>query len=68
MPGMPRDCQRLGGSGGGRLVVVNLMLDTEETREAGLDTHICELQLVLQPLAQLLVRSRPLPSANAALH
>lgn len=43
-----------------------MTLDTKEARDAGLDTHICELQLVLQPLAQLLVNRRLLlsPSSN----
>ena len=45
-------------------MVVKLTLDTEGTREAGLDTHVCELQLVLQPMARLLVTCRP-PQRNA---
>jgi hypothetical protein len=40
-------------------VTVKLTLDTEGTREAGLDTHVCELQLVLLPMARLLVMCRP---------
>lgn len=39
-------------------MAVKLALDTEGARAAGLDTHVCELQLVLLPMARLLVIRR----------
>ena len=39
-----------------RNVVINLRIDTEETRRLGVDAHVCELQLILRPFAELLVR------------
>ena len=39
----------------GRFVAVNLMLTTKDTLMAGLDTHICELQLTLDSFNKILV-------------
>ena len=39
-------------------VVINLRLDTAETQALGAELHVCELQLLLQPLAALLVHLR----------
>jgi hypothetical protein len=36
-------------------VVVNLRLETSETRRLGLDGHVCELQLILTAFAKLMV-------------
>jgi hypothetical protein len=43
-------------SAGYRDVAVNLCLDTEETRRLGAEGHVCELQLMLRPFAELKVR------------
>jgi hypothetical protein len=36
--------------------VINLRIDTPETRALGAELHVCELQLLLQPIAALLVQ------------
>ena len=42
-------------SAGYRDVPVNLRLDTHHSRDLGLDSHVCELQLLLRPFAELKV-------------
>ncbi len=38
-------CRAIGGALQG--VIVNLRVDTEEARALGVETHVCELQLLL---------------------
>ena len=42
-------------SAGYRDVGINLQIKTKQTRDAGTDNHICELQLIYQPFAELKV-------------
>ena len=42
-----------GATAGYRDVVLNLVIDTPETRRLGLETHVCEVQLALLCLAGL---------------
>jgi hypothetical protein len=49
-------------SAGYRDVALNLVLSTREARELGVENHVCELQLVLRPFADLKVRERHLRS------
>jgi hypothetical protein len=44
--------------------VINLNIDTEQTRGLGIEGLVCELQLVLQSFHDILVRTLPpvLPS------
>ncbi len=37
----------LGGRGGLQGVILNLRIDTAEARSLGVETHVCELQLLL---------------------
>ena len=37
-------------------MVINLRIDTAETRELGIEYHVCELQLTLRDFAELIVR------------
>jgi hypothetical protein len=48
-----------GASAGYRDVGLNLRLDTLWTRDMGVDGHVCEVQLLLLPFAQIKVSSRP---------
>ena len=47
-------------------VVVNLRLDSEQTRALGLENHVCELQLVLRGFApaQAIRRARSPPAGG----
>jgi hypothetical protein len=38
-----------------RNVIVNVRIDSEETRRAGVDMHVCEIQLTLRGFAELKV-------------
>jgi hypothetical protein len=48
-------------SAGYRDVALNLQIVTEQTKALGIDAHVCELQLMLQSVAELKV-STPLSS------
>ena len=39
-------------SAGLRMVVVNLRIDSKQTRILGIETHVCELQLVLRQVVE----------------
>ena len=41
----------MGDRRGSQAVLVNLRLDCEAARRLGVETHVCELQLLLKPLA-----------------
>ena len=45
-----------GQSAGYRDVALNLRLETVETQKLGLTGHVCEVQLLLQPFAELKVK------------
>jgi hypothetical protein len=47
-----------GASAGYRDVALNLQLANAQTGALGVDTHVCELQLLLVPFAELKVRAR----------
>jgi hypothetical protein len=51
-------------SGGFRAVVLNVCLDTAETRRLGLENHVCEVQLVLREFAAVLRGADPSDYAN----
>ena len=51
------DTARNGCLFGGQAVILNLRLDTDETRILGAENHICELQLVLDPFLQVRARA-----------
>ncbi len=38
-----------------RNVIVNVRIDSDETRRAGVDMHVCEVQLTLRAFAELMV-------------
>ena len=37
-------------------------IDSEQTRELGVEGHVAELQLLLRPMAELKVNRKPTPS------
>lgn len=43
-------------TGGYRCVAINIRLSTKETRGLGIDTHFCEVQLILTDFAKMKVR------------
>ena len=47
-------------SGGYRDVGLNLRLDSDKTRQLGVDGHVCEVQLLLLQFAEIRVRPTPL--------
>ena len=46
---------------GYRDVGINLQITCPETRDAGIDNHVCELQLIYKPFAELKVAPPALP-------
>ena len=55
-------------SAGFRNLAVNLRLSTEESRAAGADTHVCEVQLLLIKMAAIKVRRATAGRDGLAIH
>ncbi len=53
---------------GYRNVAVNLRLDTSETQSLAVETHVCEVQLLLLRIAAIKVVFEPLQSPSAEKH
>ena len=52
-------------SGGYRNLAVNLRVVTDATMALGVETHVCEVQLLLLSMALIKVRLRSAPSPDA---